>query len=90
MSSGSEKRSSDRGMQPEGDRGQAGAGPRGVGGRLGEGAGRAPGGGYPDICTGDGSGVGDPRLDELRAIGLADHWIRVAEAIGVDAFVLVW
>jgi hypothetical protein len=32
----------------------------------------------------------DPRLAELQAVGLPTHWQRVAEQIGVDAFLLTW
>ena len=32
----------------------------------------------------------DPRLAELRAMGLQRSWIRVAEEIGVDALLAAW
>lgn len=32
----------------------------------------------------------DPRLDELARMGLQRHWLNVAEAIGVDAFLVMW
>ncbi|MBI3140988.1 MAG: hypothetical protein HYZ19_03890 [Rhodocyclales bacterium] len=32
----------------------------------------------------------DPRLDELRRMGLQRVWIDVAEAIGIDAFLTMW
>lgn len=35
-------------------------------------------------------GVLDPRLDELRSLGVQAVWIRVAEVIGVDAFLATW
>lgn len=36
------------------------------------------------------SDVRDPRLDELARMGLQRHWLNVAEAIGVDAFLVMW
>lgn len=47
-------------------------------------------GGYPGVCTGSEKSSSDPRLNELRDIGLAYHWLRVAETIGVDAFLDMW
>lgn len=32
----------------------------------------------------------DPRLDELARMGLQRHWLDVAAAIGVDAFLVTW
>lgn len=32
----------------------------------------------------------DPRLDELAAMGLAEYWLKVAEYLGVDAFLGMW
>lgn len=32
----------------------------------------------------------DPRLNEMREMGLQSVWIEVAEAIGVDAFLKMW
>lgn len=32
----------------------------------------------------------DPRLEELREMGLQRIWLEVAEKIGVDAFLAVW
>ncbi len=32
----------------------------------------------------------DPRMTELRAMGLPSVWLRVAETIGVDAFLATW
>lgn len=34
--------------------------------------------------------VRDPRLDELARMGLQRHWLNVAAAIGVDAFLVMW
>lgn len=57
----------------------------------------ARGGGYQDVCTKTGAAVrdgaaaaADPRLDELRLIGLPQPWPRVAKLLGFDAFMLVW
>ena len=54
-------------------------------------------GGYLDICTGFESPVGaaeknarDPRIDELREMGLGYHWIQAAERIGFSAFLELW
>jgi hypothetical protein len=32
----------------------------------------------------------DPRLDDLRAMGLQRVWLHVAEEIGVDQFLALW
>lgn len=59
------------------------------------------GGGYPDVCTvldfqkkpaaaKKTAPPADPRLDELRRMGLPRVWLRVAEAIGIDAFLTTW
>lgn len=53
------------------------------------------GGGYLENCTGLNFGRAaparrDPRLDELSRLGLRAEWLRVAEAIGVDAFLRMW
>jgi hypothetical protein len=32
----------------------------------------------------------DPRLDELRTMGLQSVWLRIAAAVGVDAFLATW
>lgn len=51
----------------------------------------ARGGGYPDSCTPPEASSGDdPRLSDLRAIGLDRRWLDVARAIGVDAFLEAW
>lgn len=70
---------------------------QGVGGRH-DAPGTPPqGGGYQGICTprkfprlADPPGVRDPRLDDLDRMGMPAHWIKVAEAIGVDAFLTMW
>jgi len=49
--------------------------------------------GYQDNYTNSGFSKNepiDPRFAELRGIGLAREWIDIAEAIGFDAFLLVW
>lgn len=59
---------------------------------------RAPalGGGYQDVCTETGARVraparpADPRLVELRRVGLPQPWPRVAALIGFDAFMTLW
>ena len=80
--------------------GQASRPGQGVGGRQGSRAWPARGGGYLDICTLSGFDIGskitrgranyDPRLDELRAIGLAPRWLEIASTLGVDAFLRLW
>lgn len=87
MTADRQKRSSDHGMEARG----CGSGPaQGAGGRLGPGCPGSGGGGYLDICTTDRLRVRDPRLAELREIGLGRHWLRVAAQIGVDAFLATW
>ena len=65
-----------------------------VGGRQETTTRSGQGGGYPDICTDYvgtmARGISDPRLEDLRALGIHDRWLRVARAIGVDAFIQVW
>lgn len=55
---------------------------------------RAParGGGYRKICGPQNFDptIEDPRLGELRTIGLPRLWMLVAETVGVDAFLDVW
>lgn len=59
---------------------------------------RAPhGGGYQDVCTKTGAAVGarppaapDPRLAELRRVGLPQPWPRVAALLGYDDFMRLW
>lgn len=70
---------------------------QGVGGRH-KGEGPPVGGGeYLDVCAktadplkGPKKFARDPRLNELREMGLAGHWVDIAESIGVDNFVTVW
>ncbi len=68
----------------------------GVGGRQGSTRPPRGGGGYQNKCTVlnfDASAAEkkrDPRLEELREMGLQRVWLEVAEKIGVDAFLSVW
>jgi len=62
---------------------------RGVGGRQAEGRPAGHGGGYLDICTTQGSAVADPRRADLAEL-LPAPWLRLADQIGVDNFLLVW
>lgn len=68
----------------------------GVGGRQGYTPPPAGGGGYPDICNvlnfdpSTEQKKRDPRLEELRQMGLQRMWLDVAEEIGVDAFLKIW
>lgn len=69
----------------------------GVGGRQGQAHPPARGGGSPDNCTkieftiGGQKKIGaDPRLDELRDMGMRPRWLYLAEQIGVDAFLTMW
>lgn len=69
---------------------------KGVGGRQGPAPSPAGGGGYQNICTvlnfsPDGEQKKrDPRLDELREMGLQRVWLDVAEEVGVDAMLKTW
>jgi len=70
---------------------------QGVGGRQGQGHPPAGGGGSSDNCTNFEVALGakknraaDPRLGELREMGMHPRWIRIAEEIGIDAFLAVW
>lgn len=67
-----------------------------VGGRQAPAPSPAGGGGYQNICTVlnfDASAAEkkrDPRLEELRQMGLQRIWCEVAEVIGVDALLKMW
>lgn len=68
---------------------------QGVGARHGPGATALSGGGYLDICNDFGAALpaspsADPRLDELRRIGLPRVWLAVAIQVGFDAFMSLW
>lgn len=72
----------------------------GVGARQARSSTPARGGGYlqtcipPDFSNSGASGAekkrGDPRMDELRAIGLPSVWMRIAERVGFDAWMDIW
>lgn len=68
----------------------------GVGGRQGYTPDLARGGGYQDICNvlnfdpSTEPKKRDPRLEELRQMGLQRMWLDVAEEIGVDALLKMW
>lgn len=71
--------------------------PVGVGGRQGQPPTPTQGGGWLNVYTPFKPRLGglkkiarDPRLDELRQMGLHATWQRVAEEIGVDAFLAMW
>lgn len=67
-----------------------------VGGRQGRCTTLPGGGGYLQSCTGfklateGGKKNRDPRLDELHDMGLHYIWKKVANEIGVDAFLAMW
>ena len=69
---------------------------QGVGGRQGYTPPLAGGGGYQDICSvlnfdpTTEPKKRDPRLEELRQMGLQRMWLDVAEEIGVDALLKMW
>ncbi len=68
---------------------------QGVGGRHRQSAFSVGGGGYLDNCTISepplkGFCKNDPRIDELRRIGLHARWLAVAELIGYEKFVEMW
>lgn len=68
----------------------------GVGGRQASPHPSRGGGGYQNKCTvlnfdpQAAEKKRDPRLEELREMGLQRIWLEVAEKIGVDAFLAVW
>lgn len=68
----------------------------GVGGRQASSIPSAGGGGYLNKCTvlnfdpDAEQKKRDPRLDELREMGLPRPWVEVGEAIGVDALMKTW
>jgi hypothetical protein len=63
---------------------------QGVGARQTHQDGATRGGGYLKICGSQNFESSDPRLDELRAIGLPNVWMAVAERVGFDAWMDVW
>lgn len=62
----------------------------GVGARQTHQDGASRGGGYLKTCGSQNFESADPRLDELRAIGLPKVWMAVAERVGFDAWMDVW
>lgn len=68
----------------------------GVGGRQADTHPLSGGGGYQDICIESVFSKKilkkseDPRINELREIGLGHKWLQMAEAIGFDNFMTVW
>lgn len=67
-----------------------------VGGRQDDPHSPSMGGGSPSSCSifgvdvgGDGAAA-DPRLAELRHMGIGRAWLNVAQEIGFDAFLTVW
>lgn len=71
--------------------------PQGVGGRQPDTPPPQQGGGYLSSCTISGerpsarsAAATDPRLAELREMGMHPLWIIVAASIGWDAFVRQW
>lgn len=81
-----QKRSSTNGMETP--QAHTPAHGQGVGGRHTGTPRPTEGGGYLDIYTK--SRAPDPRLAELLEMGLSKQWLRVAERIGVDAFLATW
>lgn len=68
---------------------------KGVGGRHRATPGTTGGGGYLNNCTDSesllkGSEKIDPRIEELRRIGLHARWVGVAKRIGYDNFLEMW
>jgi hypothetical protein len=65
---------------------------QGVGGRHKGSVVSIGGGGYLDVCnkTETDLQAADPRLDELREIGLSASLQRYARAVGFDAFMTLW
>lgn len=63
---------------------------QGVGGRHSTGSPAPGGGGYLDDCKKIDFSDSDPRLDELREIGISRVWLNVAHQIGFDAFMEMW
>lgn len=71
----------------------------GVGGRQTDPRPSARGGGYQHECRprrtvvrapGAPAAIEDPRIEELRRIGIGRVWLRVANAIGFEPFMQAW
>lgn len=76
---------------------QQGVGAQGVGDRQGAGTPPTLGGGYLDNCSTSNfqkkispTKKTDPRLSELRQMGLQPVWLEIAEQVGVDVFLYIW
>lgn len=63
----------------------------------------AEGGGYLSSCSASGAPLGaappaagdqlverDPRIEELRLMGVRPLWVKVADRVGFEAFIEVW
>lgn len=94
MSDNNNKRSSTAGITvgpPRWGMSQAGVGARQLDPHLPGG-----GGGYLSICTGSDFSVLvsekkiDPRIIELKEMGLGQRWLNIAYQIGFDNFMVVW
>ena len=70
--------------------------PTGVGGRHKQSQPPVGVGGYLDICNiSDFSFTAtirkvDPRLQELKDMGIGNTWLRIAEVVGFEAFMGIW
>ncbi|MBF0453652.1 MAG: hypothetical protein HQL72_02405 [Magnetococcales bacterium] len=63
----------------------------GVGGRQEDTSSPLRGGGYQDICTILKPDPGnDPRIRELKQLGLNPCWIEIAETVGYEDFLKIW
>ena len=62
----------------------------GVGGRQADPPPPPGGGGYQDIRSILNFRAGDMRIDDLKKMGLPSRHLRVAECIGVDAYLRLW
>lgn len=62
-----------------------------VGARQAGGRAAGSGGEYLEMCGAQNfCPSNDPRLDDLRRMGLPRAWLMVAETVGVDAWLEVW
>lgn len=73
------------------------AGSQHPGGRQASATSLPQGGGYLDVCSASELRIRhhcaadhDPRLDDLRAMGMHHTWQKVAAEIGMDAFLAMW
>jgi len=67
---------------------------QGVGARRAGSTRARRGGGYLGVCTGSNfeplAKIRDPGVDELRAMGMPSTWLKIAEAIGSQNFLVMW